>query len=79
MLASSADRAESVRLLLEAGADVNLRDKRGDTAWFMASHRKHFEVMSLLIGSRGQLHFQADDGVDAALLMASERMQISAR
>ena len=38
MEAAENDDLESVKLLLEAGAEVNARDKEGDSAWDLTSN-----------------------------------------
>jgi ankyrin repeat protein len=38
-----------VELLLNAGADVNLKDYNGDTALIYAAKRGHIDIVELLI------------------------------
>ena len=48
MMASLGGRAEVVRLLIAAGAEVNIRDIYGFTALTMASEKNHAEVVNIL-------------------------------
>ena len=48
MLASHEGRIEVVQLLLEKGADVNVKEKTGKTALSMASSKGHENVVKLL-------------------------------
>ena len=47
MEAASNDDLETVRLLLESGAEVNAKNKQGETAWDLTTDD---EVEELLVG-----------------------------
>lgn len=49
MLAVSHGRLEMVRLLLEAGADVNCQDEDGSTALMCASEHGHVDIVKVLL------------------------------
>ena len=49
MLAVSHGRLDMVRMLMEAGADVNMRDEDGSTALMCASEHGHAEIVKLLL------------------------------
>ena len=49
MLAVSHGRLDMVRMLMEAGADVNMRDEDGSTALMCASEHGHTEIVKLLL------------------------------
>jgi hypothetical protein len=48
MWAAGYGKADTVRLLLEKGADPNLKDNRGKTARQIAADAKHREVVEIL-------------------------------
>ena len=62
MIASECGQCEVVKLLLDAGAQVDLQDKVGRTAMVLASKHEHWEVGVLLLERMA--------GVDSATLSA---------
>ena len=48
MLAASSVNTEIVKLLLDKGADVNLKNKNNETAKIVAEKRGHTEIARLL-------------------------------
>ena len=51
MLAVSHGRADMVKLLQDAGANVNLQDEDGSTALMCASEHGHTEIVRLLLAN----------------------------
>ncbi|KAE8743368.1 hypothetical protein FOCC_FOCC011020 [Frankliniella occidentalis] len=49
MLAVSHGRLDTVRLLLEAGADVNIQDEDGSTALMCAAEHGHLDILKVLL------------------------------
>lgn len=49
MLAASHGRLDTVKLLLEAGAEINLQDEDGSTALMCASEHGHAEIVRYLL------------------------------
>lgn len=49
MLASSHGKLEIVKLLLEAGADINIQDDDGSTSLMCASEHGHISVVKFLL------------------------------
>ncbi|XP_034252516.1 KN motif and ankyrin repeat domain-containing protein 2 [Thrips palmi] len=49
MLAVSHGRLDTVRLLLEAGADVNIQDEDGSTALMCAAEHGHLDIIKILL------------------------------
>jgi hypothetical protein len=47
-VAAAEGQLEVVNLLLEAGADPNVKDRRGNTPLYDAVLYKHFEVLSVV-------------------------------
>ena len=59
-------RADMVKLLLEAGADVEARDEFGDTALHEAAKRGHAAVVKLLLEAGADMEARDESG-DTAL------------
>jgi ankyrin repeat protein len=68
MLASGRGHAEVIRLLLGAGADVNVQSNDGSTALMPASMYNHPEVVRLLLGARANVNVQSNNGWTALAL-----------
>ena len=66
--ASSRGHTETVRLLLEAGADVNLTANDGQTALMRAADYGHAEVVELLLKSGADVNAQNENGITAMKL-----------
>lgn len=49
MLASSHGKYDTVRLLIEAGADINIQDEDGSTALMCAAEHNHFKIVEHLL------------------------------
>ena len=54
--------------LLRRGADVDARDRHGQTALMLAAHAGHREVAEALIGHRANLNIKAKFGLSALML-----------
>jgi len=57
-----------VRDLLGRGADVDARDRHGQTALMLSAHAGHREVVEALIGHRANLNITAKFGLSALML-----------
>ena len=53
MLAASHGRFETVRLLVEEGAELNLQDVDGSTALMCACEHGHLDIVNLLLAQPG--------------------------
>ena len=54
--------------LLDRGADVDARDRHGQTALMLAAHTGHCEVVEALIAHRANLNTTAKYGLSALML-----------
>ena len=59
---------ETMRELLRAGADINARDRHGQTALMMAAHRGSREMVEMLIGGGADLNVTAKFSLSALML-----------
>src|SRR5262245_10374188 len=66
--AVKAGRADALRTLLDAGADVDARDEHGQTALMNASRDGHTEVVRLLIERGADLDHTAKYNLSALML-----------
>jgi hypothetical protein len=66
--ASSRGHTETVRLLLEEGADVNVQANDGQTALMRAADYGHVEVVTLLSNSGADVNVQSKNGITALRL-----------
>ncbi|CAE7767557.1 unnamed protein product, partial [Symbiodinium sp. CCMP2456] len=70
VLVTNPGHTESVRLLLEAGADKDTSDEQGRTSLIEASLGNHAEIAQLLLEARADVH-ALDNFGRTALLCAS--------
>jgi ankyrin repeat protein len=70
--ASAAHDRETMRLLLEAGADPNLRQQGGFTPLHAAAHADDAEMAQLLLDHGADPTLAADDGRDARRMAADD-------
>jgi ankyrin repeat protein len=66
MQAASADKLAVVEALLKAGADVNLRDKQGDTALTVAARDASAPVVKALLGAGANADLRNNNRATAA-------------
>lgn len=59
---------EAVRQLLRSGADVDARDRYGQTALMLVAHRGHREMVETLVGSGADLNVTAKYNLSALML-----------
>ena len=59
---------ETVRALLRAGAEVNARDHRGQTALMLAAHRGFREMVEILVEGGADLNVTAKFNLSALML-----------
>ena len=60
--ASEYGHINTVRRLLEEGADVNVKDDRGSTALMYASEEGHVETVKLLLEKGADVNAKDNDG-----------------
>ena len=68
MLASQEGHAEIARLLLDAGADMNLASHGGTTALMLASRQGHLGTVMLLLDAGAERNSVTDHGLTAVML-----------
>eukprot|EP00434_Breviolum_minutum_P032768 symbB.v1.2.028979.t1/scaffold2981.1/size65978/4 len=65
-------RTEIVKELINAKADLNLKDKNGDTALMWAAKKGHREIVKELISAKADLNLKDKDG-NTALILAAKK------
>lgn len=55
-------RKNIVKILIENGADVNLKDKRGSTPLYWAAFRNNFEIAKMLLEKGADVNIKNNDG-----------------
>ena len=59
---------QTVRDVLDLGADVNARDRHGQTALMLAAHAGHLALVEVLVGRGASLNTTAKHGLSALML-----------
>lgn len=62
------DDVQAVRTLLAQGADMDARDRHGQTALMLAAHAGHREIAGMLIAHHANLDVTAKFGLSALML-----------
>ena len=75
MCAVFAENLNVVKILLDAGLDVNIRDKYGKTALMWAAYVGNLEITRLLLDAGGDMHAEDHEG-KTALAWAAKQPQI---
>ncbi|HEX8651084.1 MAG TPA: ankyrin repeat domain-containing protein [Pyrinomonadaceae bacterium] len=71
MMAVAGGNLEMVQLLLWAGAEVNVRNSRGETPLMYLSERSTFEVAKALLAAGAKIDLQDKDGETALMTLAT--------
>ena len=71
-LAASEGNTETVQLLLEKGADINMKDKDENTALHLAAGYGQTETVQLLLEKGAKINEMNDEGLTALHLAASQ-------
>ena len=69
MLAVSNENSKIAKMLIEDGADVNAKDKFGNTALLLAAHLGSLDLLTGLLSAGADLDEKDDDG-ETALMSA---------
>ena len=66
---------DAVRVLLNAGADVNMQDGEGDRVLQVACSRKNVEIVTLLLGAGADINIHGKENISALLSMFKEAQE----
>ncbi|WP_257282219.1 ankyrin repeat domain-containing protein [Endozoicomonas sp. ISHI1] len=72
MLASSLGHKDIVERLINAGANLNARNKNGATALFMAAQENNTDCVKILIEAKADLNARTEDGTTALFIAAAK-------
>ena len=75
MEASLRGKSNGVELLLDEGADINARDKNGQTVLMAASSEAHVDVVKLLLARGADINAKGEDGLTALTAASSQGRQ----
>ena len=70
--ASQEGHSEIARLLLTNGADINVKDRNGETALMLASYYGHKKVVQVLLAKGAYVNANNERG-ETALMLASQK------
>lgn len=73
MLASQYGYTEIVKLLIDKGADLELKGKNGATALILASEYGHIEIVKLLLDNNANINVQAKNGATCLTLASGNK------
>ena len=68
MAASHQGNIEVLRMLLDAGADEDLADHRGDTSLIVASDKGHVQIVHMLLDADAEKNVSSNNGFTALLV-----------
>jgi serine/threonine-protein phosphatase 6 regulatory ankyrin repeat subunit B len=74
MEASTAGRTEIVQMLLEKGADLDVKDDNGKTALMEASTSGRTEIVQMLLEKGADLDVKDDNGKTALMMVKDENI-----
>jgi ankyrin repeat protein len=67
MLAARDGKTDTVKALIEAGADVNAKDRQGKTALVVASEKGHLDSVKILLDNGADVNAKTKDGCTALM------------
>lgn len=72
MIACQDGNHDAIRILIEAGADINAQDCRGESALMIACKNEDFRTVSVLINAGANVDLQTDYGNTALMFIANK-------
>ena len=73
MFAAARDYRAVAQKLIDAGANLKIRDKGGMNALMFGAYQGHAEICTLLIGHMGKISIDAPDNSETTALMYAAR------